>query len=154
MCGIVFTNLEVTKKDFKNKWIYPLNHRGPDSSSCIFEKEGFFGHTRLSIVELSSNSDQPYTDASGDILIYNGEIYNYKDLNFRYDLGLKGIYGDSQVLFNFLKKYGSSKLDQINGMFAFVFFSKSENSIICARDRFGVKPLFYSLKKSKLSVCS
>ena len=122
-----------------------LTHRGPDDEgSWNYQEHLYFGHRRLSIIDLSSAGHQPMQSHSGrSAIVLNGEIYNYKELSDRLDVPLKG-HSDTEVLLEYLEKYGVEKtLADARGMFAFAYFSEHEKQIILARDPFGEKPLYY-----------
>jgi asparagine synthase (glutamine-hydrolysing) len=105
---------------------------------------GVLGHTRLRIIGESKDGRQPYFDRLGNFLVFNGEIYNYKILKARLEelTGEKIGDSDTEVLFNWIKLFGASKLSDLRGMFSFVFYSQEQNSFLLARDRFGIKPLY------------
>lgn len=128
-----------------------IAHRGPNDrgAESFRYKDGVvvLAHTRLSIIDLSSGGHQPMYSPSGDYgIIFNGEIYNYKELkaelishgvSFRSD-------SDTEVLLAAWEKWGLSTLPKLDGMFAFVVFDKTSNKLTCVRDAFGIKPFFYS----------
>jgi asparagine synthase (glutamine-hydrolysing) len=122
-----------------------LVHRGPDSEGfyqdhCILAK--FF---RLSIRDMTSNGDQPMHDISYRYLfLFNGEIYNTKELKKEIRFTKFKGSSDTEVLLYFLIEHGSSKLDLIEGMFSFILYDKKEKKIFFGRDRFGIKPLYYT----------
>jgi asparagine synthase (glutamine-hydrolysing) len=125
-----------------------IHHRGPDDSGLEFGDSFLLGFRRLSILDLSQAGHQPMVSADGRYkLVFNGEIYNYFELK-RYlsdnDLPLKGN-SDTEVLFKLLIKKGVETLPLLNGMFSFVFIDLFLNEYIIARDRLGVKPLYYAL---------
>lgn len=148
MCGIagVFrTGGEPVPPGIIEAMIATLRHRGPDGDGSFFAPGVGFGHTRLSIIDLSAASDQPFVDeAAGLALIYNGEIYNYLELRselkqlgyeFRSD-------GDTEVLLRAYEAWGADCLRRLNGMFAFAIWDARKRQIFLARDRFGEKPLY------------
>jgi len=123
-----------------------LDHRGPDSHG-IHSGSGFgLVHTRLSLVDLESRSDQPFRDASGRFaLVYNGEIYNFRTL--REDLERDGVRfrttSDTEVLLGLLIARGvDASLPLLEGMFAFALYDAEEESLVIARDLLGIKPLY------------
>lgn len=150
MCGIIgaISFLSASKNKLSNvlKAVNVLKHRGPDfSNTKIFEK-AVLGHTRLSIIDTSTLSNQPFVDSSERFYItFNGEIFNYKAL--KYDLEKSGIEfktaGDVEVLLELFKRDGEKCLEKLNGFFSFAIYDLQENSFFIARDRFGVKPLYY-----------
>jgi len=122
-----------------------LNHRGPDSAGYHQEPGVGLAHTRLSLVDLSERSQQPFWDPQGRYcLVYNGEIYNFKEL--RAALEARQVQfrttSDTEVLLQCLIHDGpEATLPKLEGMFAFAMFDKQEKSLVLARDRFGIKPL-------------
>lgn len=123
-----------------------LRHRGPDFLDTINIENVYLGHTRLSILDLSHNANQPMTSSSGRYVItYNGEIYNY--LNIRNDLSSLGVKfttnSDTEVILEGFAIWGVSLFERLNGMFAFCIFDKHEHQLFVVRDRFGIKPLYY-----------
>lgn len=127
-----------------------IQRRGPDSSGVIKIKKDALNaqlnHSRLAIIDLSDKSNQPYTEEKFEnVLVYNGEIYNFVHLIKKYKIPRKFQNSDTLVLYYMLSKYGPRfTLNSIVGMFAFVFFSKNLNTYVVARDRYGEKPLYYS----------
>tara|TARA_B100000674_G_scaffold62902_1_gene43581 strand:- start:3045 stop:4586 length:1542 start_codon:yes stop_codon:yes gene_type:complete len=119
-----------------------IEHRGPDSSKIVQVGDWKFGFNRLGIVGRNPVFDQPYTDDSVSYLIFNGEIYNYKELAAKYLPGLVAR-SDTQVLYKLLKLKSHRIIPELDGIFAFVFVDVSTNLVIAARDSFGVKPLYY-----------
>ena len=126
-----------------------LIHRGPDHSGLHVSKNQQVGlaHTRLSIIDLSSNGHQPMSNEAGDVWIaYNGEIYNFKEI--KKNLTSKGHQfrseTDTEVVVHAYEQYGLECLHLFNGMFAFVIYDEQINTLFIARDRFGIKPLYYT----------
>ncbi|AKO97738.1 asparagine synthase (glutamine-hydrolyzing) [Marinovum algicola DG 898] len=125
-----------------------LSHRGPDAQGHFFVHDTLLGHVRLSIVDVANDlANQPITDSeTGNVLIFNGEIYNYQDLRSRY-LGHRTFRSasDTEVLLYLLCDLGLEKtLSVISGMFAFALFRSEDRRLILARDPIGKKPLFYT----------
>ena len=127
------------------------HHRGPDATGKY--NDGNFaalGHNRLAIIDLSPQSNQPFLDTSGRyVLVFNGEIYNYIELKAELD----GHYtfktdSDTEVLLAAFIIYGNQCLQKLNGMFSFAIWDNQNKKLFAARDRFGVKPFFYSLKNN------
>lgn len=161
MCGI---SAWITKQKYNKNLFIKMNnkvsHRGPDG-------EGFFdtqindttialGHRRLSIIDLSDKGKQPMSFDDNLFITYNGEIYNYleikeelKKIGFSFNSNT-----DTEVLLKAYSHWGKDCLNKFNGMFAFVIFDKKENKLFLARDRFGIKPLYYSLKENDLKIAS
>jgi len=150
MCGIVgIANLSSKTNENLQCIKYAtdcLSKRGPDDSGVFTYDQLAFGHRRLSVIDVSSNASQPLTDTSGRYtIIYNGEFYNYK--KHRKELLEKGVElksnSDTEVLLNLYKLYGKDCLHKVNGFFSLAIFDKEENSLFVARDRFGIKPLYW-----------
>lgn len=147
MCGIAgiiaFAGTEVSKLHL-DAMVNSLEHRGPDArGSYIFGNVGL-GHTRLSIIDLSAAGQQPMHSKCGRYtLIYNGEIYNAKELSGNLsDISMRG-HSDTEVLLESLIRYGSAVISELNGMFAFAFYDQKDGTLLIARDRFGIKPLYF-----------
>lgn len=146
MCGIIgFYGRQCLSLD--TQYLSLLKHRGPDDAKVIHGENFSFGHSRLSILGLN-DGDQPIQDSIGNVLVYNGEIYNCHELqreflqtNFR---------SDARILFELLKSQGHRILPRLRGMFAFAFFDRHSKRVLLARDPFGMKPLFYRFKDSVL----
>lgn len=134
-----------------------LAHRGPDDSGVWSGQDILLGHRRLSIVDLSAAGHQPMVDpASGAVLNFNGEIYNYLEL--AEELKARGhrlvTQSDSEVLLHALIEWGEDALPRLNGMWAFAFWSPHRRQLLLARDRFGVKPLYYRNGKGGFAFAS
>ncbi|WP_394760369.1 asparagine synthase (glutamine-hydrolyzing) [Flavobacterium sp.] len=134
-----------------------LEHRGPDDAGIFIENNIGFGHRRLSIIDISSAGHQPFYSENGRyVIIFNGEIYNYK--SFYPELENKGITlksgSDTEVLLKLYELYGLRMLSRLNGMFAFAIWDKEDKKLVLARDRMGVKPLYYSLYQNTLYFAS
>lgn len=150
MCGIAgiyaFNENGRNKLSSVLKCIPVLKKRGPDSDGSYFADHVGMVHTRLSIIDTSNNASQPFTDDSERYtLIFNGEFFNF--LQFRKQLLSEGVSlrsdSDTEVLLHLLIREGGKAIEKINGFFAFAFYDKQENTLLLARDRFGIKPLFY-----------
>jgi len=124
-----------------------LRHRGPDGEGTWrHPKEGVgFAHRRLSIIDLKETGRQPMTDRSGNWVIFNGEIYNYIEL--RQELGKHNFVTDSdtEVILFAYRKWGRDCVNHLRGMFAFALWDEAERTLFCARDRFGIKPFYYTI---------
>ena len=130
-----------------------VSFRGPNNTNVIIYDDSFnncdFGNNvfffnRLSILDLENRSNQPFED-DRYTLLFNGEIYNFESLKI--ELQENGVVfnttSDTEVLFNLLKLYGTNGISKLNGMFAFVFLDRVNRKLILARDRVGIKPLYY-----------
>jgi asparagine synthase (glutamine-hydrolysing) len=121
-------------------------HRGPDGCGQWENRRGSVGlaHRRLSIIDLSAGAGQPMTDRAGNWISFNGEIYNYLEL--RAELGPDRFVTDSdtEVILHAYRTWGEDCLDHLRGMFAFLLWDEARQKLFCARDRFGIKPLYYT----------
>ena len=140
-----------------DKAVETLGKRGPDANGVYTANNLALGHTRLSIIDISNASSQPFTDASGRYtIVLNGEFYNYKE--HKSQLEAKGVRftseGDTEVLLQLFIQEGSACLEKINGFFAFAVYDKVEDVLFIARDRFGVKPLLYFQDEDKFIFAS
>jgi asparagine synthase (glutamine-hydrolysing) len=159
MCGIVGFYNHKSKID-EAKLLHAcklIQHRGPDASNIYVDQEVGLGHQRLSIIDLSDAANQPMSDPSGQvILIYNGEIYNFRDL--RRELLARGhtfhTSGDTEVLLHMYMEYGEKCLSYLQGMFAFAIWDKRRRLLLLARDRLGIKPLYYRMSEDAFSFAS
>jgi asparagine synthase (glutamine-hydrolysing) len=125
-----------------------LEHRGPDDQGLFIENNIGFGHRRLSIIDTSSAGHQPFLSENGRyIMVYNGEIYNFK--SFYSELNSKGFlqktHSDTEVLMQLFELYGLKMLNRLNGMFAFAVWDRQDKKLTVAKDRMGVKPLYYAV---------
>jgi len=154
MCGIAGKLSSYLINDNNQAILESLAHRGPDAQSLWSEEGITLFHSRLSIIDPNERSNQPMIDYSGRyVLVFNGEIYNYRQLKNQLDYPWKTS-SDSEVLLAWLIKYGTSKLDFLEGMFAFAFYDREQKSFILGRDRFGKKPLYIHEKEGRLSFAS
>lgn len=124
-----------------------LVHRGPDDAGHFAAPGVFLGSRRLSILDLSSNGHMPMTTPDGRfVIVYNGEVYNYRDL--KRNLHDSGVHlksnSDTEVVLHLYAEHGPQMLSQLNGMFAFAIWDTLERQLFVARDRLGVKPLYYA----------
>lgn len=122
-----------------------IRHRGPDGLFYWKRPGCEFGHARLSIIDLSHEADQPMVDqATGNVLIFNGEIYNYRELKSaignRYNFKTSS---DTEVILAVYAVYGVAGINMLRGMFAFAIYDAQEGKTLIVRDRFGIKPLYY-----------
>jgi asparagine synthase (glutamine-hydrolysing) len=136
-------------------------HRGPDGSGSVEIEAGegrlVLGHRRLSIIDLSEASREPMRDeATGAWVVFNGEIYNFRELRRELEgLGEKfKSTGDTEVLLRALVTWGAAALEKIDGMFAFAFWDERRRELLLARDRMGIKPLYYWRSGRKLAFAS
>ena len=161
MCGFLTYIWRGSQSQFRSSGAQALaqiRHRGPDNSSYQTGSNWFLGHTRLSIIDTSDAANQPFADRSNRYLLaFNGEIYNYKDL--RQEIEAQGVafrtFSDTEVLLELILKVGvEATLKKIRGMFSFVLFDKQDESLICARDQFGQKPIYYLYEHGTFATAS
>ena len=148
MCGIVgFTNTINDSNVVIGRMMDRIRHRGPDAEGKYVDGDIALGHRRLSIIDVSSQGDQPIFNEDGSlVLVFNGEIYNFQEI--REKLVAAGhifkTKTDSEVLIHGYEEYGEKLLDKLRGMFAFVIWDKNKKELFGARDFFGIKPLYYA----------
>tara|TARA_B100000315_G_scaffold260924_1_gene327440 strand:+ start:943 stop:2808 length:1866 start_codon:yes stop_codon:yes gene_type:complete len=147
IAGVVnFQNRNVETRTV-NDMLEMIIHRGPDKKGSYVDGTVGLCSTLINIHNFSENYTQPLISQDGEhILVFNGEIYNYKELKKEYLSGIS-FSGDSdaEVLLQMYIKYGEDFLKYLNGMFSFAIYDKRKGKIICARDRLGIKPFFYYL---------
>jgi asparagine synthase (glutamine-hydrolysing) len=159
MCGF-FGYLNPRNKKFNYSKFHSsanlISHRGPDDVRYVENGNFYLKFFRLSIVDLSKNGMQPIISKDKRFyLVFNGEIYNAQDLKKRYfNNTIFKSTSDSEVLFHLLLLKKEKAINLLDGMFSFVFYDKLTNKILLARDRFGIKPLYYSFKNNELTFSS
>lgn len=147
MCGFVgYINKEKNKKDNIKKMNDLIVHRGPDSDGYYYDDNIALGFRRLSIIDLKSGDQPIYNDDKSKIIVFNGEIYNFKEL--REELENKGYKfktnTDTEVILRGYEEYNEGILDKLRGMFAFVIYDKNTKEMFAARDFYGIKPFYYA----------
>lgn len=156
MCGIAGVLGKNSNREILEVMLLAQTHRGPDNTGIWVGENIVLGHNRLSIIDISVDSNQPFTDKKGRyILSYNGEIYNYIELKQL----LKPFYefktnSDTEVLLAAYMKWGKKCLSRLNGMFSFVIYDTLSHKLFAARDRFGVKPFYYYKNKKNFYFAS
>lgn len=156
MCGIngIFSFQEIPDLSKRiNEMNQSLVHRGPDAGEVkIFGKNVALGHRRLSIIDITQSSNQPMVSSSGRYwIVFNGEIYNYREI--RQDLQSYSFItnSDTEVILASIELYGIDWfLSHANGMFAIAIFDCVKSELFLVRDRFGVKPLYYTIQNNTL----
>jgi asparagine synthase (glutamine-hydrolysing) len=148
MCGLFgIINLDKRPVDLEEctRTLAILNHRGPDGSGYHHQEHVFLGHTRLSIIDVAGGAQPIYTEDGRFLVIFNGEIYNHEEL--RPALLAAGhrfkTRSDTEVLVHLFEDERERFLGKLNGMFAFAIFDTKTGSLFLARDRIGIKPLYY-----------
>lgn len=121
-----------------------LHHRGPDDRASLLDEPVSLAFTRLSLVA-PENGSQPLVSDDGDyVLVANGEVYNHRELEARLPAGVRmRTASDCEVLLYLYREYGEKFLDDVRGMFALILWDRRKGRLVLARDRFGIKPLFY-----------
>ena len=155
ICGIIAKHSSTKALQSVDVMLSSLAHRGPDGVGKLHEKNANFlidlGHTRLSILDLGANANQPmaYENLS---IVYNGEVYNFTEI--KEDLRNSGYSfttsSDTEVILKAIHKWGIEACLRFNGMFAIAIFDRRASTVTLVRDRLGVKPLFYCLDQSGL----
>lgn len=154
MCGINGI-YKFSTNDYSTDIIRLMNaalaQRGPDASGEYVDENIHLGHQRLSIIDPVEGSNQPFKSADGRyVLVFNGEIYNYKEIKSQLtDYNFKTS-GDTEVVLAAFMKYGENCLRMFNGMFAFAVWDSVEKNLFIARDRLGIKPLYYVLTNEQI----
>src|SRR5687768_9537492 len=160
MCGIAVAiglNGKPIERVAIERMATSLLHRGPDDSGIYLDGSIGMGFRRLSILDLSEAGHQPMVSEDGQyVLVFNGEIFNYVEL--RAELRQLGYQfrssGDSEVLLAAYRQWGRECLSKLNGMWAFVIYDRPHRRIFGSRDRFGVKPLYYSCSTEVIQFAS
>lgn len=146
MCGLCgFFGAENPNPGIIQAMTRSLQHRGPDHEAHFIDGRLHFGHSRLSIIDLTGSHQPIFNEDRTLVMVYNGEIYNFHCL--RRELIEKGhiftTHGDGEVLVHAYEEYGRNMLSCLSGMFAFAIYDTHEESLFLARDHLGVKPLYY-----------
>ncbi len=157
ICGELRFDGQAPLRDKLEAMTARLARRGPDASGHYFAGPLALGHRRLAVIDLSERSNQPMVDeALGLVLVFNGTIYNYREL--REQLRAKGYRffsnGDSEVILKAYAEWGEDCLVHLHGMFAFAIWETARQRLFLARDRFGIKPLYYSFTPGGLRFAS
>src|SRR5690606_14873073 len=134
-----------------------MHRRGPDSQGAIARDHVALGHCRLSVIDVASSSQQPMVDSElGLAIVFNGCIYNYRALR---DVLVKKGYrffsdGDTEVILKAFHAWGSRCVERFHGMFAFAIWERNSGRVTLARDRLGIKPLYYAETPGRLRFAS
>ena len=150
MCGIVGLFDTRGKREFDRRLLGRMNqvqaHRGPDEGELYIEPGIGLGHRRLSIMDVSSGQQPLFNEDGSIVVIFNGEIYNFEDLA-RELAGLGHVFRthcDTEVIVHAWEEWGEDCVDRFRGMFAFGLWDRNQELLFLARDRLGVKPLYYA----------
>lgn len=158
MCGICgFIDKDTLSRDVGMKMVMQMKHRGPDCQEVKIypEQECLLGHARLSIIDLSAGANQPL-EYNQFVIVFNGEIYNFREIkkeltDFGHHFSLDS---DTEVIIHAFSQWGAKCVEKFIGMFAFAILDKEKQQITLARDRAGVKPLYYYEKNGCLLFAS
>jgi asparagine synthase (glutamine-hydrolysing) len=147
MCGIggiLNFNKKPVEKQEIGTMMNTMSHRGPDAEGFFLDHELALGHRRLSIIDLSDAANQPFADVSGRyVIVFNGEIYNYKEVKPLLNDYPFRTHGDTEVVLAGYIRWGTDCLNYLRGMFTIVIWDKERRELFVARDRLGVKPFYY-----------
>src|SRR6185503_4101419 len=132
-----------------------LGHRGPDDSGIVIRGRAGLAHNRLSIIDLGTGQ-QPMADTRGAWISYNGEIYNFRELRKKLeDRGCRfATHSDTEVILQAYQVYGEDCVKHLRGMFAFAIWDRKRQKLFLARDRLGIKPLYYAATAHELVFAS
>ena len=157
MCGLIINyeaSGELNELQFSTA-LGALSHRGPDAQGLVKTENIIFGHRRLSILDLTKNSDQPFK-YTNYWMVYNGEIFNYVEL--KQELESLGHHfltqSDTEVVLHAFEEWGQQCFQRFNGMCALCIYNEVTHEITVSRDRFGMKPLFVYQSDGSLVICS
>lgn len=151
MCGFVgFTNYINDDGVLLGSMMDKIVHRGPDAAGSYVDSDIALGFRRLSIIDLEGGNQPMFNEDGTLVLVFNGEIYNYKQLREELaELGhIFGTNADSEVVLHGFEAWGNEVVSRLRGMFAFVIYNKDDKSIFGARDMFGIKPFYYTLTEN------
>ncbi len=151
MCGICGW-YGLSDKKLLGKMTAFLNHRGPDGEGFFVDKKVSLGHKRLSIIDLKTGQQPMYNDDRSMVIVFNGEIYNYKEIRTELQAKYKRPFktkSDTEVILRAYEQYGPECVHKFNGMFAFAIWDSKKDLLFLARDRVGIKPLYYYQDKQK-----
>jgi asparagine synthase (glutamine-hydrolysing) len=161
MCGICgevsFQHANQADARSNVEWMMErIQHRGPDDAGIWSDSHATLGHRRLSIIDLSPSGRQPMVSKDGTrVIVYNGEIYNYKSLHQRFRNEIDFRYtNDTEVILQLYEKFGGQCLQYLRGMFAFAIWDTAAAQLFFARDRLGKKPFFYYLENDRFVFAS
>jgi len=155
MCGICgtagFSNQGLLKRMTRQ-----MTHRGPDDEGYFIDNNVGLGIRRLSIIDLDTGHQPIHNENENLWIVYNGEIYNYRELRIRLEQNGHRFYtkSDTEVIIHLYEEKGEDCVQDLNGMFVFAIWDKRSQKLFIARDRLGVKPLYYTLKNGKLLFAS
>lgn len=157
MCGIlgIISNRIIEENVFKNM-LNSMTHRGPDESGTYCKNGVMLGIRRLSIIDIYGGSQPIFNEDRSLVIVFNGELYNFQELRAELvELGhhFKSL-SDTEVVLHAFEEWGANCLCRFNGMFGFAIYDIKKRSLFLARDRIGIKPLFYSYHQGVFRFCS
>lgn len=150
ICGYYYVNGNVNP-DLIKKMTDSLIHRGPDEEGYFKSKRACLGHRRLSIIDLKSGQQPIYNENKSKVIIFNGEIYNYKEIRNKllYQNHKFSTNSDTETILHLYEEMGPDCVKELRGMFAFIIYDKNNHTLFAARDRLGIKPLYYSFDNGR-----
>ena len=156
MCGIAgFVSKKFNRQQLQ-RMTDALQHRGPDADGFFLDENTGtgLGHRRLSIIDLSAAANQPFFSADGRyVMIYNGEVYNFRELESKYGIKPR-THSDTEIILEIFAKAGPESFCDLNGMFALVIYDKVTEKLFMTRDRAGIKPFFYWYSEGEFAFAS
>ena len=154
MCGICGFNWQDAK--LVKKMADVIRHRGPDDEGFYVKESVSLGNRRLSIIDLKTGKQPIFNEDNSMVITYNGEVYNYAELRNRLERKKHKFYthSDTEVVLHLYEEYGKEALKMLNGMFAFAIWDDRKKELFIARDRMGVKPVYYYWKDGKFIFAS
>jgi asparagine synthase (glutamine-hydrolysing) len=155
ICGIYGLEQIESPETLIHRMNQKMEHRGPDASGSFVHENVALGHRRLSIIDLNSVANQPMHSTDGELtLVFNGEIYNYREIKSQIDNYTFITNSDSEVILAAYQKWGINAIQRFNGMFAFALWDNRKKQLFVVRDRLGIKPLYYSQQNHSLVFAS
>ncbi len=158
MCGIAGIYNHNNNSDIVgvlNKMNTAMSHRGPDDQGTYTDEMVGLAHRRLAIIDLSAAGHQPMRSHDGDLeVVFNGEIYNFREIKKELTDSTFVSESDTEVILEAYKKWGVKCVEKFNGMFALAIWNKKDQSLFIARDRLGIKPLYYARVNNSLVFAS
>ena len=155
MCGIFGVFGSYDRQLVKNM-TNAMIHRGPDDSGFFFDKNIALGQRRLSIIDISGGKQPIFNEDGSIVIVFNGEIYNYQELKIHLEtLGHKfSTNSDTETIVHAYEEYGFDCVNKLDGVFAFAIWDENKKQLFIARDRLGIKPLYYASVGDKFIFCS
>jgi asparagine synthase (glutamine-hydrolysing) len=153
ICGVVRLDSQSVPPNLIEKMATVIAHRGPDDNGIWTDGPVGFGHRRLAILDLTPSGHQPMCNEGKDVfIVYNGELYNHPDLRIELEAAGHRYHSrsDTETILHAYEEWGEDCLRRFNGMFAFALWDARSRRLLLARDRFGVKPIYYYCDGSKL----